>query len=287
MPHPHTVRLASLLPAAFSLSDYEPFQPLGSGTFGLSALTDVTATSYGDLKKTMQKAFAQGATCGFCPPETVRALFFDMDATVIAEESLVELAAYAGKQAEVHAITERAMAGELDFAAALRERVAMIAGLDASALNEVAEKLTLNRGIQPLAAFCREIGVKTYLVSGGFTALASVIQRKVGFDAIHANTLEVKNGKLTGGLASAIVDAVGKKTFVLETCAALGISPAEVAAIGDGANDIPMLQSVGVAIGFQAKPVVMPHVHAWNAAGNHAFLGPLLFGRDLGVTRRR
>lgn len=284
---PARVRVASLLPAPTALADYEPFKPLGSGAFGVSSVADVSATSYADLTEACQRAFAAGGTVGFAPEPRIKAVFFDMDATVIQEESLVELAAHAGYGAHVAEITERAMRGELDFAAALRERVALLKGASVDILPLVAERLTLTRGIQPFVAFCREVGVPTFMISGGFTVIAGVVQRKVGFDGFHANTLGISGSTLSGTVDGAIVDGQGKKRYLLETCARLGVDPKSVAAVGDGANDLPMLKAAGVAVGYRPKPVLLPHVHAVNAAGNHAFLGPLLFGRDVGVVRTR
>lgn len=284
---PAKLRLAALLPAPLSLSDYEPFTMVGSGPFGTTTVEDVSERAYKEALAAFRKAFGAGATCGISPIERAKAVFFDMDATVIAEESLVELAVHAGHGAAVERITERAMAGELDFKAALIERVAVLKGLSADVLPEVAERLTLNRGIQQFVAFCREIGVPTFLVSGGFTVLASVIQRKVGFDGIHANVLGIENGRLTGTVEGEIVDALGKRRYMLDTCTRLKIDPKAVAAVGDGANDLPMLEAAGVAVGFKPKPVLLPSLHAQNAVGNHAFLAPLLFGRDLGIRRER
>lgn len=286
-PLPKTVRLAAMLPAPFSLSDYEPFTKLGAGPFGFTELGDVTETSYRELAKQFARAFKAGATVGFSPIPRVKAVFFDMDSTVIHQESIVELAAYAGTSEEVSRITERAMAGELDFKESLRRRVATLAGLPDSIFAEVGERLTLHRGIQAFAAFCRELKVPIYMVSGGFVPLAEIIQRKVGFTAIHANVLEVEGGKLTGRVAGEIVDEDVKQRFLLETCEALGIDPREACAVGDGANDLKMMAVSGCAVGFQPKPVLLPHIQALNAAGNHAFLGPLLFGRDLMITRAK
>jgi phosphoserine phosphatase len=286
-PLPKSLRLAAALPAPFVLSDYEPFKPLGNGTFGIAGLGDITERAMRDLRTALSKAYAKDATVGYCAAPRIRAVFFDMDATVIVQESLVELAAFVGKAEEVARVTERAMAGEIDFKAALAERVALLAGLPESVLAEVSERLTLTRGLQPFIGFCREIGVKTYMATGGFTQLAVPIMRKVGFDGVRANVLEVVDGKLTGKTTGPIVDAAGKRAFLLETCAALGFDPKEVAAVGDGANDIPMMEAAGCGIGFQPKDVLVPHVHAVNRIGHHGFLAPLLFGRDLGITRAR
>jgi phosphoserine phosphatase len=179
------------------------------------------------------------------------------------------------------------MRGELDFRQALIERVALLRGLPAGVLPQVADTLTLMKGIQPLVAFCREIGVPAFMVSGGFVQLAEVVARKVGFAGSLANVLGVKGGQLTGTVEGDIVDGEAKRRFLLSTCDRLGIPPGAVAAIGDGANDLPMLSSAGIAIGHQPKPALLPHVQAVNTAGNHAFLGPLLFGRDISILRSR
>lgn len=286
-PLPKTVRLAALLPAPFSLSDYEPFAPIGTGTFGFAEVKDVSPLSVTDLAAGFGRAFRAGATVGYSFVPRVKAVFFDMDATVIVEESLVELARVAGKAEEVAKITERAMAGELDFREALKKRVATLKGLPESVFAEVSERLTLNRGIQPFTAFCREIRIPCFMVSGGFVQLAEPIQRKVGFNAIKACTLEVEGGKLTGKVTGEIIDADAKLKFLNETCASLGISPREACAVGDGANDAKMLSAAGVAVGHKAKPILYPHLHALNATGNHGFLGPLLFGRDLTIIRSK
>lgn len=286
-PLPQSVRVATLLPPPLALSDYAPFAPLSFGAFGHMQMQDVSAASYAALVKCMERAFKAGSTAGYCPVASVKAVFFDMDSTVIAEESIVELAGFAGKADEVSRITERAMQGELDFKESLLQRVATLRGLPESIFAQVGERLTLMRGIQPFAAFCREINLPLYLVSGGFVQLASIIQRKVGFTAIRANVLEVVDGKLTGQVIGEIIDGDAKERFLRETCQGLGIDPRTACAVGDGANDIKMMDAAGVAVGFCPKPVLLPHLHALNAIGNHAFLGPLLFGRDLSITRSK
>ena len=248
--------------------------------------SDVTPARFEAMQTVMQKAFATGATAGYCAVPKVRAVFFDMDATVVLEESLVTLAAKVGKAAEVAAVTERAMAGELDFKTSLTERVKVLAGMDASVLPAVADTLTLMPGIQAFAGFCRQIGVPLFMVSGGFMQLAETVRRKVGFAAIKANWLEETGGKLTGRVAGEVVDAEAKRQFLIETCARLGITPAEAVAVGDGANDLPMMQVAGCAVGHQPKAVLRPVLHAQNAHGNHSFLAPLLFGRDVASARR-
>lgn len=279
-------RVAALLPAPFALSDYEPFKPLGASMFGTALVEDGSDATRNDLVKALRQAFIAGATAGYAPVPRTQAVFFDMDATVIVEESLVELATHAGHGARVLEVTERAMRGEIDFAESLHERVALLKGTSADVVKMVADRLTLNRGIQPFVAFCREVGVPTFMVSGGFTVLAEAIQKKVGFNDIHANILGIAHGKLTGKVDGPIVDAVEKRRYFLETCKSHGIDPKQATAVGDGANDLPMMAAAGMAVGFKPKPVLLPHIHALNAVGNHAFLGPLLFGRDIAILRR-
>jgi phosphoserine phosphatase len=288
----HTVRLCSLLPVPLALSDYEPIEGLkGSGPmgspYGCSATLELGDGAYKKLLAACHKAFTKGATFGLCPVRRIKAVFFDMDATAIAQESLVELARAVGKEKEVEAITQRAMAGQLDFKAALVERVAVLSGLSEDVFAQVYSTLIINPGLQAFVAFCREIGVKVYLVSGGFMQLAEPLQRFLGIDDVQANTLEVVNKQLTGRVTGDIIDAEGKRHFMLQTCKSLSISPEEVAAVGDGANDIPMLNAAGVAVGYKPKPILIPHLHAQNAHGDHRFLAPLLFGRDLSIVRSR
>ena len=177
------------------------------------------------------------------------------------------------------------MAGEIEFKEALIQRVSLLRGLPESALAEIGAGLTLNRGIQALVAFCRQLGVKTFMVSGGFLALAEIVSRKVGFDGISANGLEVAEGVLTGRLSGPIVDAKSKEEFLIRTCKRFSFTPGEAAAIGDGANDALMLKAAAVAVGFKPKSVLHPLIHGAINNGDFRFLAPLLFGRDLSIKR--
>ncbi len=244
----------------------------GEGIYELEVYDD-------SLFARLRTQFVGRHTLGFCPSALrPKAMFFDMDATVIAEESLVELAATTGAQEAVRAITERAMNGELDFAAALRERVKLLAAQPESIIDVVAARLTVNPGLQTVIDAARAQGVPAFLISGGFMELAEPLARRLGFAAVHANRLESRGGRLTGGLVGTIVDGEEKRRWLLEQCQRLGIGPDQVLAVGDGANDIPMLRTAGLAIGYRPKPVLQPHVHGWNGGGQHDFILALAFG---------
>jgi phosphoserine phosphatase len=281
-----SLRIVSILPQDRSLPLHDALRPLGSGQFGQLDIVDATQREEAELVRAVHKAMTAGLTVGLCPLSTrIKAVFFDMDSTVILEESIVELARAAGSWETVARITERAMAGELDFETALRERVATLKGLPVSVLSEVSQRLTLAQGIQAFAGFAREIQLPLFLVSGGFSELAATVARRVGFDGWFANQLEIKDGLLTGGLEGPVVDAATKRTFLEATCLRLGIKPEQVCAVGDGANDIPMLKAAGVAVGFAPKPVLLEVCDGANFSGDHRFLAPLLFGRDVSVRR--
>jgi len=280
------LRLLALIPHPRELLIHQPFNPVGDGLFGIQTVPNATLREEAELLASCRKAMSAGATVGLVPAEMkIGAVFFDMDATVIAEESIVELAKVAGKESEVAAVTEQAMAGDIDFAESLTRRVGLLRGVPASILPEIAEGLTLNPGIQSFVGFCRQINVPVYMVSGGFHQLAEVVNRKVGFSGFLANRLGVAGDALSGSVDGSIIDAAAKKQYLLSTCERIGIPPGSSAAVGDGANDLLMLQSAGVAVGFQPKPVLISHLHAANFKGDHRMLAPLLFGRDLTIRR--
>lgn len=230
------------------------------------------------IRQRIQTSFTQGLTIGLAPAQEIKAMFFDMDATVIVEESLVEIAKFIGKFAKVQEITERAMAGHLDFSAALKERVALLRGTSADVLGKVLTQLTLNRGIARLVALCKSYQIPTFMVSGGFSVLANPIGHQIGFTGIHANTLGIKDGFLTGEVEGPIIDAEGKKKYLLATCQKMGIAPQDVVAVGDGANDSAMLAAAGIAVGFCPKPALHPIIDMQNQTGDHFFLASLIFG---------
>ena len=181
----------------------------------------------------------------------------DMDSTLITIECIDEIADMQGLKPQVAAITEAAMRGELDFAASLSQRVALLEGLDASALQRVYdERLQLSPGAEKMLAAVKAAGLKTLLVSGGFTFFTERLKQRLGLDYTHANELEIADGKLTGKVIGGIVDAEEKMRTVERVCRELGISPSEAIVMGDGANDLKMMSIAGLSVAFRAKPVV-------------------------------
>lgn len=187
----------------------------------------------------------------------LRLLAMDMDSTLITIECIDEIGGMLGIKSEIAAITARAMRGEIDYADSLRHRVALLKGLGIDALDRVyAEKLRLSPGAESLVTHAQRLGIKTLLVSGGFTFFTERIGKRLGLDHTLSNVLEIEGGKLTGRISGGIVDAAAKAKRFRELAQALGLSREHTMAIGDGANDIPMLEAAGVSIAYRAKPVV-------------------------------
>ena len=204
-------------------------------------------------------------TRGFTPPLQLadfKLVAFDMDSTLISIECIDEIAAVVGRKAEVAAITEAAMRGEIaDYKDSLRRRLVLLRGVPVQALETVyVERLQLNPGVERFVAACRSAGLKTLLVSGGFTFFAQRVQQRLQLDFSRANALEVLDGRLTGALLpqawGEIVDGAEKRRTLLELASLMGITPAQTIAVGDGANDLPMMQAAGLSIAFHAKPAV-------------------------------
>ena len=191
-----------------------------------------------------------------------RLIAFDMDSTLINIECVDEIADAAGRKAEVSAITEAAMRGEItDFKDSLRRRVALLKGVTVADMEAVyRERLRLNPGAEELMQACRAAGLKTLLVSGGFTFFADRVRARLEMDFARSNQLEIDNGVLTGRLVDQswgdICDGAEKRRTVLEVASLLGITPAQCIAVGDGANDLPMMGAVGLSVAYHAKPTV-------------------------------
>ncbi len=181
----------------------------------------------------------------------------DMDSTFIAIECIDELADLCDLKPQVAAITQAAMRGEIDFPTALKKRVSLLRGLPISYFQDVYEKrLKLNPGAQELLIELRKRGIKTALVSGGFTYFTDRLKQRLDFDFTLANELEIIAGRLTGNTRGAIVDAAGKAQFLRTLCRKLGLEPRQTIAAGDGANDLKMLAQAGLSVAYHAKPIV-------------------------------
>jgi phosphoserine phosphatase len=199
--------------------------------------------------------------CAFVPAgrrfADLRLLAMDMDSTLITIECIDEIGDRAGKKREIAAITARAMRGEIDYAKSLKERVGLLAGLGTDALQRVYdERLRLSPGAEQLVAACRQHGVTLLLVSGGFSFFTERLKQRLGFDHTLSNELELREGRLTGGLAGRIVDAAAKAARFREVAQALVATREQTVAIGDGANDLLMLAEAGTSIAYRAKPAV-------------------------------
>jgi phosphoserine phosphatase len=182
-------------------------------------------------------------------------LISDMDSTMITVECIDELADYAGIKGQIAEITERAMQGELDFEEALRGRVALLKGLETSAIQKcLDERVTIMPGAEILVRTMRKFGAETILVSGGFTKFAKPVAEMIGFHSFHANILDEDNGQLNGGLVGEIVAAAAKKKLLESRAEAAGLALRDCLAVGDGANDIPMIETSGMGVAYHAKP---------------------------------
>jgi phosphoserine phosphatase len=202
---------------------------------------------------------------GFTPPLRLtdfKLIAFDMDSTLINIECVDEIADAAGCKAGVAAITEAAMRGEIaDYKESLRQRVRLLAGVTVGHMQQVLDqRLQLNPGAAELVRACQAAGLKTLLVSGGFTFFTDAVRDRLGIDWARSNVLEVSSGVLTGRMVDQpwgdICDGAEKRTMLLQTCAQMGIDPSQAIAVGDGANDLPMMGAAGLSVAYHAKPAV-------------------------------
>jgi len=185
-----------------------------------------------------------------------RLVCFDMDSTLIQTEVIVELAKYTGVGDRVHEITESAMRGEIDFDESFRQRISLLKGIDESVLQEIAENLPITEGAERLINTLKKFGYKTAILSGGFTYFGQYLQTKLGIDYVFANELEIIDGKFTGNYIGEIVNGERKAELLKELASKEDIQLDQVIAVGDGANDLPMLNLAGLGVAFHAKPMV-------------------------------
>ncbi|WP_372843521.1 phosphoserine phosphatase SerB [Psychrobacter sp.] len=187
---------------------------------------------------------------------------FDMDSTLIEQEVIVELAKTAGIGEQVEAITEAAMRGEMDFDESFAQRVALLQGIPTSVLDEICSRLTLSTGALATISALKALGYHTVLVSGGFTYFARYIAEQLGIDEVHANSLDIEEGEVTGHIQLPIVNGAKKAAIVTHTAERLGIDMSQVVCVGDGANDLPMMALADLGVAFNAKPIVQARADA-------------------------
>jgi len=271
------------LPADLSVA-VEALERVGCDPAPARWIDDASAA---DIDFTTDPAAARAALEGLVPATDVvvqpsegrekRLLIADMDSTMITVECIDELADYAGIKAQVAAVTEAAMRGELDFEGALDARVALLAGLDEGAIDRcLAERVTIMPGAKALVRTMRARGARCVLVSGGFTRFAEPVGAEIGFDRVIANRLLVEGGTLTGAVARPIVGAATKEATLREEAGALPL--ARTLAVGDGANDLPMIRAAGLGVAYHAKPVVAA---AAAARIEHGDLSALLWAQGI------
>lgn len=228
-----------------------------------AAELEINTTVSAEIFETIKKSADRNFVDVFLIPTLHRRkklLLADMDATIVEGETLDDLAAYAGLQDKIAAITARAMRGELDFKEALEQRVKMLKGLPVSALEHTLSSMKINAGAQKTVQVMRAHGAQCYLVSGGFTYFTEAIAKSCGFNGHHGNTLKIEDGLLSGEVVPPILDKDSKLALLREYTSKCGLAKEETLSIGDGANDIPMLLGAGTGVGYYPKPVVREQI---------------------------
>ncbi len=251
-------------------------QPSEHRAGALAAWTDVTLASNEVTRLAERFAVDAEIVPARASLSDYKLIAFDMDSTLITIECVDEIADYAGRKAEVAAITEAAMRGEIaDYNESLRRRVALLEGLPQEVLQRVYdERIDLSPGTERLLAACKQAGLQSLVVSGGFTFFTDRLRERLGLDYSRANTLEIADGRLTGRLVGEIVNADVKKQTVEQTCARIGCSPSQAIVVGDGANDLKMMSIAGISVAYRAKPIVRSETtHGITHCGLDAILG--------------
>lgn len=188
--------------------------------------------------------------------DSLKLVAMDMDSTLVEIETIDEMGALVGRKDKIAEVTARAMRGEINYAESLRQRVSLLRGLEESALRALYEDLPLSPGAEALVKRCKELGIRTLLLSGGFSLFTRRLKDQLGLDAAYSNELEISDGRLTGNVIGTIVDGEAKAARLVQEIASMGISASQAVMIGDGANDLPVMDIAGVSVAFRAKQVV-------------------------------
>ncbi|NRA44568.1 MAG: phosphoserine phosphatase SerB [Oligoflexales bacterium] len=228
--------------------------------------------AFDDFLSKMRSQWNPDISMGVKPKDFLpKAVFCDVDATLIPCESIEKLAEAKGCLNEVREITTLAMEGKLDFQQALEARLNLLKGLEFRKVEEIAEALEPYSQVPNFVRWCQERSIIFHMVSGGFIQMLSILASKLSVEHVHTNNLEFKDQKMTGGLLDKLVDAEEKRTWLLSRCKDLDIHPHEVLTIGDGANDLPMIKEAGLSVGFRPKAILYPHLNVLNNTESHKF----------------